>query len=72
MVQATDLREDYTSRGTPGNSMAKLDHADETLPTAFPLVGQQRSDQSALLRQEMFRPKFLRVAARTFFVAGYR
>jgi hypothetical protein len=35
----SELAQSYTSRGTPGNSMAKLSHADETMPITFPLVG---------------------------------
>jgi hypothetical protein len=55
----------------PGNSMAKLGYADETMPIAFLLVGQQRSDKGSLFRQEMFCSKIVRVAARAFFMAAH-
>jgi len=52
--------------------MSNLDHADETLPSEFPLVGQQRSDKGSLFRQEVLGSKIARITARSFFVTVYR
>jgi hypothetical protein len=70
--QATDCSEGYTSRSTPRTSMANLDHADETLPITFLLVGQQSSDKGSLFRQEVLGSKIARITARSFFVTVYR
>jgi hypothetical protein len=52
--------------------MAELDHADETTPIGFLLVGQQWSDKGSLFRQEVLVSKIVRVAARAFFITVHR
>ena len=48
--------------------MTKLNHADEKMPIAFLLFGQQGSDKGSFFRQEMFCSKLVRIRACAFFI----
>lgn len=49
--------------------MREVAAAEIETPRLIPSIVQQRSDKGAFFRQEMFRSKIARIAARAFFVA---